>query len=148
MHQFASALVLILCVAALISGLIGEWVDALIIFGVVLINAIFGAVQEYKADQAIASLKKLSGLKAKVLRDGKESQIAAENLTLGDVIILDTGDKIPADTRIIESVNLQLQESILTGESVSVAKHSDPIEESSALADLKNMLFSGTVITQ
>lgn len=122
--------------------------DALIIFGVVLINAIFGAVQEYKADQAIASLKKLSGLKAKVLRDGKESQIAAENLTLGDVIILDTGDKIPADARIIESVNLQLQESILTGESVSVAKHSDPIEQSSVLADLKNMLFSGTVITQ
>lgn len=148
LHQFASALVLILCVAALISGLIGEWVDALIIFGVVLINAIFGAVQEYKADQAIASLKKLSGLKAKVLRDGKESQIAAENLTLGDVIILDTGDKIPADARIIESVNLQLQESILTGESVSVAKHSDPIEQSSVLADLKNMLFSGTVITQ
>ncbi len=128
LHQFTSALVLILLAATVVSASIGEVTDAAIILAVVVLNAVFGFIQEYKADKAIQSLKKMAGLKSKVLRDGKEHIIDASELTIGDVILLDTGDKIPADARIIEAINLELQESILTGESLSVAKHTESLE--------------------
>lgn len=147
-HQFTSALVLILIAATVVSASIGEVTDAAIILAVVVLNAIFGFIQEYKADKAIASLKKMAGLKSKVIREGKEHIIDASELTIGDVILLDTGDKIPADARIIEAVNLEVQESILTGESLSVAKHTEALETVGALWDTKNMVFSGTIVTK
>ena len=148
LEQFTSPLVIILVIAAIISWLIGEWVDAIIICGVVVLNALLGFFQEYKADKAIQSLKKMAGLKSKVLRDGKEILIEASELTIWDVILLEAGDKIPADARLFESVNLEVEEAILTGESLPVEKHIATIEETSTLADMKNMVFSGTMVTK
>lgn len=148
LHQFTSALVLILLAATVVSASIGEVTDAVIILAVVVLNAVFGFIQEYKADKAIQSLKKMAGLKSKVLRDGKEHIIDASELTIGDVILLDTGDKIPADARIIEAINLELQESILTGESLSVAKHTESLETVGSLWDTRNTVFSGTIVTK
>ena len=97
LEQFTSPLVIILIIAAIISWLIGEWVDAIIICGVVILNALLWFFQEYKADKAIQSLKKMAGLKSKVLRDGEELLIDASELTIWDVILLEAWDKIPAD---------------------------------------------------
>jgi len=123
LEQFTSPLVIILVIAAIISWLIGESVDAIIICGVVILNALLWFFQEYKADKAIQSLKKMAGLKSKVLRDGEEVLIEASELTIWDVILLEAGDKIPADARLFEAVNLEVEEAILTGESVPVEKH-------------------------
>ncbi len=148
LEQFTSPLVIILVIAAIISGLIGEWVDAIIICGVVILNALLGFFQEFKADKAIQSLKKMAGLKSKVLRDGEEVLIEASELTIWDVILLEAWDKIPADARLFEAVNLEVEEAILTGESVPVEKHIATIWETSVLADMKNMVFSGTIVTK
>ena len=149
LEQFTSPLVIILIIAALISWfLIKEYVDAIIIWAVVVLNALLGFFQEYKADKAIQSLKKMAGLKSKVLRDGEEVLIEASELTIWDVILLEAGDKIPADGRLFEAVNLEVEEAILTGESLPVEKHIATIEETSTLADMKNMVFSGTMITK
>lgn len=149
LEQFTSPLVIILIVAALISWLlIKEYIDAIIIWAVVVLNALLGFFQEYKADKAIQSLKKMAWLKSKVLRDGEEILIEASELTIGDVILLEAGDKIPADGRLFEAVNLEIEEAILTWESLPVEKHIATIEETSTLADMKNMIFSGTMITK
>ena len=148
LEQFTSPLVIILIIAAIISGLIGEWVDAIIICGVVILNALLGFFQEYKADKAIQSLKKMAGLKSKVLRNGQEMLVESSELTIWDVILLEAGDKIPADARLFEAVNLEVEEAILTGESVPVEKHIATIWETSILADMKNMVFSGTMVTK
>ena len=148
LSQFMSPLVIILIVAAIISSLIWEGVDAIIICGVVVLNALLGFFQEYKADKAIQSLKKMAGLKSKVLRDGEEVLVDASELTIWDVILLEAWDKIPADGRLFETVNLEVDEAILTWESVPVEKHIATIEETSTLADMKNMVFSGTMITK
>ena len=149
LQQFTSPLVIILIIAAAISGfVIKEYVDAIIIGAVVILNALLGFFQEYKADKAIQSLKKMAGLKAKVLRDGEETLVESSELTIWDVILLEAGDKIPADARLFEAVNLEVEEAILTGESVPVEKHIATIEETSTLADMKNMVFSGTMITK
>ncbi len=148
LSQFTSPLVIILVIAAVISGLIGEWVDAIIICGVVVLNALLGFFQEFKADKAIQSLKKMAGLKSKVLRDGQELLVESSELTIWDVILLEAGDKIPADARLFEAVNLEVEEAILTGESVPVEKHIATIWKTSVLADMKNMVFSGTMVTK
>ena len=149
MQQFTSPLVIILIIAAAISGLvIKEYVDAIIIGAVVVLNALLGFFQEYKADKAIQSLKKMAGLKSKVLRNGEEVLVEASELTIWDVILLEAGDKIPADARLFESVNLEVEEAILTGESLPVEKNIATIEETSTLADMKNMVFSGTMVTK
>ena len=148
LEQFTSPLVIILIIAAIVSSLIWEGVDAIIICGVVILNALLGFFQEYKADKAIQSLKKMAGLKSKVLRDGEEVLIEASELTVWDVILLEAGDKIPADGRLFEAVNLEVEEAILTGESLPVEKHIASIEATSTLADMKNMVFSGTMITK
>ena len=120
LSQFTSPLVIILVIAAVISGLIGEWVDAIIICGVVVLNALLGFFQEYKADKAIQSLKKMAGLKSKVLRDGEEVLVESSDLTIWDVILLEAWDKVPADARVLKSSNLLVDESPLTGESAPV----------------------------
>ena len=146
--QFSSALVIILMIAAIISFFIWEHVDAIIIMWVVFLNALLWFFQEYKADKAIQSLKKMAWLKSKVLRDWEEVLIESSELTLWDVILLEAGDKIPADARLFETVNLEVDESILTGESVPVEKQIATLDNISALADMKNMVFSGTLITK
>jgi len=149
LEQFTSPLVIILIIAAAVSGfVIKEYVDAIIIWAVVILNALLWFFQEYKADKAIQSLKKMAGLKSKVLRDGKEILVEANQLTIWDIVLLEAWDKIPADGRIFEAVNLEIDEAILTGESVPVEKHIATIEETSILADMKNMVFSGTIITK
>lgn len=148
LSQFSSALVIILLIAAAISFAIWEHTDAIIIFWVVILNAVLWFLQEYKADQAIQSLKKMAWLKSKVIREWEEKLVEANELTLWDIIILEAGDKIPADARLLEAVNLEVEESILTGESVPVEKNIKTLGEVSALWDMKNMVFSGTLVTK
>ena len=149
LSQFTSPLVIILIIAAAASYfLIWEKVDALIIRAVVILNALLWFFQEYKADKAIQSLKQMAWLKSKVLRNGKEVLVDARELTIWDVILLEAWDKIPADARLFEAVNLEVEEAILTWESVPVEKHITTIEQASALADIKNMVFNWTMITK
>jgi len=148
LSQFTSPLVIILIIAAIASFFIWEKLDAIIICGVVILNALLWFFQEYKADKAIQSLKKMAWLKSKVLRDWKEILIEANELTIWDIISLEAWDKIPADARVFEAINLELDESILTWESVPVEKHIMRIENATALADMKNMVFGWTIITK
>jgi P-type Ca2+ transporter type 2C len=145
--QFKSLLVAILFVAALISYVAGHVIDVYVILAVVLINAIIGFVQEIKAEQAVSALRKMMVQKARVVRQGKESVIPSRDLVPGDIIILEEGESIPADARIIESRNLQVTEASLTGESVPVSKNSETLPEDTPLADQKNMVFKSTFVT-
>ncbi|MBW2985019.1 calcium-translocating P-type ATPase, SERCA-type, partial [Candidatus Woesearchaeota archaeon] len=152
--QFKSPIVWVLIVAMVISLLIRivaadkeAGIDAIVIGFIIVVNAIFGFGQEYKAEKAIEALKKLASLKAIVIRDGEEKQIEAVRLVPGDIIILSTGEKIPADARLIELINLQTQEAALTGESLPVKKELNVFKKEASVADRKNMVFSGTVIT-
>lgn len=145
--QFNNMLIYILLIAGLISALLTEWVDAGVIFGVVLINAIIGFVQEGKAEKALESIRSMLSPKANVIRDAHQVSINAEEIVPGDIVALQAGDKVPADCRIVHSRNTRIDESILTGESVPVEKDSEPVEESAALGDRKSMAYSGTLVT-
>ncbi len=147
LRQFKSLLVYILLAAVIISFFLKEYVDAFVILGILLFNAIFGFIQEYRAEKSIAALKKLASLKAKVIRENTVHEIDARELVPGDIILLEEGDKIPADARVIESIHLKTQEAALTGESESIEKQTNSIEKTIALGDQKNMVFAGTVIT-
>ena len=146
LEQFVNPLVYILIIAIIISLAIQHFIDAYVILAIVILNAILGFTQEYKAEKVLELLKKMAAPHARVIRGGHTKVIEANKLVPGDILILETGDKIPADARIIESVNLRVNEAILTGESVPKDKITDPIKEDSALADQINMLFAGTVI--
>jgi len=145
--QFNSFIIYILLAATIISAVLGEWIDAAVIFMIIILNGVFGFIQENKAEKAIEALKRLASLKATVIRDGKTMKINSKDLVPGDVIILETGAKIPADARIIEAVNLKTLESSLTGESVPVRKENKVMKVKTQLADRINMVFSGTVVT-
>lgn len=153
LDQFKDFSIIVLIIAAIVSGIVGvsegEGItDTVIILIVVLVNAIIGVAQESKAEKSLEALQKLSDHASKVIRNGKMSVIPARELVPGDVVVLDTGDYIPADLRIIEAVNLKSQESSLTGESVPVEKFSDLIEEQEVgIGDRKNMLFSSSLVT-
>ncbi len=150
LKQFADVLIIILLIAAVVSLIVepSEWVDSLVIFIVVMLNAILGVTQESKAEKSLEALKKMSSPNCKVLRNGKVNQIPSNQLVVGDIILVEAGDFIPADARLIDAVNLQVDESALTGESLPVIKHVDAImEDTTALGDRKNMLFSSTFIT-
>ncbi|MFC1732983.1 calcium-translocating P-type ATPase, SERCA-type [candidate division KSB1 bacterium] len=147
LSQFSSPIVWILIGAIIISVIIGEKIDAIIISIILVINAIVGFIQEYKAEKAIEALKKMASLKAIVIRDGKEKEIDAIELVPGDIIILQTGEKIPADGRIIELANLQTQEAALTGESLPIKKEDGVYKKDLGIGDRKNLIYSGTVIT-
>jgi len=147
LEQFHSFVIYILIAALAISVFLGETVDAIVIGVILVLNAIFGFIQEYKAEKSIEALKKLASLKATVIRDGKEKEIDAKLLVPGDLIKLETGDKIPADSRLIEIVELQTQEAALTGESLPVKKELRILPEKTQLADRLNMIFSGTIVT-
>ncbi|NQV09039.1 calcium-translocating P-type ATPase, SERCA-type [Candidatus Woesearchaeota archaeon] len=145
LNQFKSVLVGILIAAMVISGLIGEIVDSIFIFVIIILNAIMGFIQEYKAEKSIEALKKLTSLKAKVIRDGKEIKIDAKNIVPGDILVLEEGDKIPADARLIEVNNFETQEASLTGESTTVRKNLNLLAKNIEVADQRNMVFSGTI---
>ncbi len=148
-NQFRDFMVLVLIGATLISALLGEYADVITILAIVLINCILGFLQEYRAEKSMAALKKLTAPKATVVRDGETCSIPARELVPGDLIILNAGDRVPADARIIETVNLEVEEATLTGESLPVRKNESAItEEKTELGDRTNMVYSGTAVTR
>jgi cation-transporting P-type ATPase F len=147
MLQFHQPLIYILLGATLVTVLLGEYIDAAVIFAVVLINSIIGYVQETKALKAIDALSKSMVLSATVRRDGKTIEIDGVNLVPGDIVVIQSGDKIPADIRLLKLRDLKIDESALTGESVSVEKSIATVEEEAILGDRTNMGFATTVVT-
>lgn len=145
--QFHQPLVYILLASAGVTTALREWVDAGVIFGVVLVNAIIGFIQEAKAVKAIEALSEAITSSATVLRDNERRQIPATELVPGDIVLLQSGDKVPADLRLLSSRELQIDESILTGESVPVQKLSGELREDTLLADRVNMAYSSTLVT-
>ena len=145
--QFNDVLIYVLLVAALVTGLIDHWLDAQIIFAVVLVNAVIGFLQEGKAEKALQSIRALLAPKASVIRNGRRISIAGDDLVPGDVVVLEAGARVPADVRLIEAKSLKVEEAILTGESVPVEKSTLPVGEDAALGDQTSMAFSGTHIT-
>lgn len=148
LHQFADLMIIILMGAAVLSGFLGDLTDTIIIIVIVILNAVVGFIQEYRAEKAMEALKNMTVAKAKVLRDGRTATIPSAEIVRGDMIILEAGDLIPADLRLVELSHLQVNESALTGESVAVDKQTSPIsEEDPAQGDLLNMAFKGTFVT-
>ncbi|MBE3582713.1 MAG: cation-translocating P-type ATPase [Limnochordaceae bacterium] len=173
--QLKEILVLILIGAAMISGVLGEWTDVVVILLIVVLNAILGVMQESRAEEALAALKKMSAPKARVIRNGQIQEIPARELVPGDLVRLETGDFVPADARLIEAVNLRIEESALTGESLPVEKDAKPLqsgqqvhgpytpsgntstaaasrtdkpgESQRGLGDYSNLVFSGTIVS-
>ncbi len=148
LNQFKSFIIYILIFAVILSFIIKEYTDASVILVILIFNAFFGFIQEYKAEKSIEALKKLAALKARVVRNGKIDEIDSKDLVPGDIVILEEGDKIPADARLIEAVSMRVLESSLTGESEPTSKNSDKLAGDLAIADRKNMVFSGTAITK
>lgn len=142
-RQFKGFIILVLIGAAVISGLLGEWVDSIAIIAIVLLNGIIGFIQEEKAEEAMAALKKLSAPAAKAVRDGALSVIPASLLVPGDIVVLESGDHIPADCRIIESSFLKVSEAALTGESHPIEKETGGLAEHLPIADRTNMAYLG-----
>ena len=147
--QFNDFMILILLAAAAISGFIGDVQDTIAILVIVCLNAIIGAVQAFKAERAVAALKKMAASKAKVIRDAAIKQIDADELVPGDIVILEAGNIVPADLRLLEAEGLQIDESTLTGESVPAAKQpSELTDKNHTLGDCSNIAFKSTVITR
>ena len=146
--QFTDFMILVLIAAAVISGIIGEPSDTIAIIVILLLNAILGFTQEYRAEKAMAALKKMSASNAVVLRDGQHVTLPASELVPGDIVLLEAGNVVPADLRVIEAARLKAEEAALTGESVPVEKHAGALhDERLPLGDRKNMLYKGTFIT-
>ncbi|MEA2056727.1 MAG: cation-translocating P-type ATPase, partial [Patescibacteria group bacterium] len=146
--QFSDILTLILVIAAAFSFFIGEKIDAIAIASILLINGLLGFVQEYKAEQSLEDLKHIETLTTVVLRNNKEREISAKDLVPGDIIFLSEGDRIPADARLLESHRLEVDESMLTGESTPTHKNTDIVSKNTALGDRFCMVFSGCVVTR
>lgn len=147
-RQFTSFIVIILFAAILISLLIGEKLDAVVISIILILNGVFGFIQEYKADKAIESLRKLTALKAKVIRDAREIEVDSRELVPGDIILLETGNKVPADARLLQIAALQIDEASLTGESTPSKKITELIKRGTSVNDQENMVFMGTIVTK
>ncbi len=150
--QFNSPVSWILLGAVLVSLVIGEALDAIVIGIILILNAALGFFQEARAEKAIEALQKMASLKAVVLRDGKEVEVDAGEIVPGDIVLLDAGDKIPADSRLVEEFELETQESALTGESTPVVKDAGVLPERESgrtpIAEMRNMVFSGPVVTR
>ena len=147
LEQFADFLVIILIISAIVSGALGDWESAAVILVVITMNAILGTVQTVKAEHSLNSLKALSAPMAKVIRDGAIREIPGREVTIGDEVLLDAGDFVPADGRLVESASLKVDESALTGESLGVEKITDAVEGEVPLGDRKDMVFSGSFVT-
>jgi P-type Ca2+ transporter type 2C len=147
-EQLSGIMVVILMISALISVILQEYTDAIVILIIVVLNALLGFTQEYRAEKAMAALKKMSVPHVRVRRDGRVQEISAQGLVPGDIFLLEAGGAVPADARLIENANLRVQESVLTGESEAVEKDIQPIaEENPPLGDRVNMLYMGTAAT-
>ncbi len=146
LKQFDSIVIWILIVATIISTFLGEIVDSLVIGIILVLIAVLGFVQEYRTEKAIEALKKMASLRATILRGGKKLEIDAKTLVPGDILLVESGNKVGADARILESANLKTQEAALTGESQPVCKNSEPLPEKITLAEMSNMLHSGTLV--
>lgn len=146
LEELINPIILILLIAMMFSFIVGELVDGLVILGIIAIDAIIGAVQSKRAQRIASSLSDMIKVKAKVLRDGKKELIDSNNLVVGDIVFLESGDKISADMRILECSNFTVDEALLTGESINVVKEPSPSKENSALGDRKCMAFSGSSV--
>ncbi len=147
LKHFNDVLIYILLAAVAVTALLGHWIDSGVILGVVVINAVIGFIQEGKAEQALEGIRKMLSLDAQVRRDGQWTHVDAELLVPGDVVRLRSGDRVPADVRLIETTNLQVEESALTGESLATHKHPAPVHEDAGVGDRASMAFSGTLVT-
>ncbi|MBA3060523.1 MAG: HAD-IC family P-type ATPase, partial [Nitrospirae bacterium] len=146
-HQFTSPLIYILLIAGVVTILLREYIDSGVIFAVVILNAIIGYIQEYKAEESVRALKKMVVPKARIIRDGKEKEINSEEVVPGDIVLLASGTKVPADIRLLHAIELKVDEAMLTGESVPAEKITLPIKEDRLTpGDQKNMVFMGTVV--
>ena len=153
LRQFLSPLIYVLLAAGIISLVsqffTGEehFIDAIVIFGVIILNAVVGTFQESQAEKAMEALLEMAAPKAKVRRNGNIETIPAREIVPGDIVLFEAGDKVPADVRLLESVNLKVNESALTGESVPVEKQIAPVPEDAIIAERVNMLFMSTIVT-
>jgi len=147
LYQFHNVLIYVLIIAAVITTVLQYWVDAGVIFGVVLINAIIGFIQEGKAENALRAIRQMLSPNAMVMRGGRQLTIPATCLVPGDIVLLQSGDKVPADLRLFRVKGLQVQEAALTGESIAVDKITDVVAEQAIIGDRRNMAFSGTIVT-
>ncbi|VVB53107.1 Potassium-transporting ATPase ATP-binding subunit [uncultured archaeon] len=147
LEQFNDLLIFILIAAAVVSGFLGEVLDTIVILAIVVLNAVFGFLQEYKAERSLEALRNMMAPEASVRRNGKEKRIPANQIVPGDILLIHAGDKIAADCRLVEAFDLKVDESSLTGESVPVAKQVDSLSESTSLADRSCMVYMGTIAT-
>lgn len=146
LRQFHNILIYVLVISGIITTFLGHFIDASVIFGVIILNAIFGFIQEGKAAKAIEAIREMLAPSANVIRDGKNDIIPAVALVPGDIVLIKSGDKIPADLRLLEAKNLQIQEAILTGESNAVEKTSTNVSPEAELGDRGSMAYSGTIV--
>lgn len=147
LDQFNNFLVIVLVVAAVVTVLLGEYIDAIAITVIIALNAVLGVIQESKAEQAIAGLKKMTAPHAQVIRSGRQTSIPGRELVVGDIVLLEAGNYVPADIRLLESINLKAEEASLTGESLPVSKDASVLLDGKVpLGDRKNSLFMGTII--
>lgn len=147
LRQFHNVLIYVLLGAAVFTALLADWVDAGVIIGVVLINALIGFTQEGKAEEAVDAIRKILSYEALVFRDGSKESVQVEDLVPGDVVFLQSGDKVPADMRLLHSKDLRVEEALLTGESVPVDKSVEPVAADAPLGDRSSMAFSGTMVS-
>ncbi|MDD2373898.1 MAG: cation-translocating P-type ATPase [Eubacteriales bacterium] len=146
--QFKDVMVLILIAASVLSAFLGDYIEAAVILAIVVINAVLGLVQEGRAEKALEALKKMSSPQAKVKRDGAINQVDSSQIVLGDIVVIEAGDLVPADIRLVESQSLKAEEASLTGESLAVEKQAaELLQEDAGIGDRSNMLFMGTAIT-
>jgi len=148
LDQFKDFMILVLIAAAIVSGIIGEPKDTVVILVIVILNAVIGFVQEYRAEKAIEALKMMAAQVATVIRDGEPTSIPAHEIVPGDIVLLEAGNIAPADIRLIEVAHLKIDESSLTGESVPVEKHTNPLQDKMMpLGDRKNIAYKGTIVS-
>jgi magnesium-transporting ATPase (P-type) len=147
-RQFNNLLLIVLMAAAAVTAAMGHWVDSGVIAAAVLLNAVVGFIQEGKAERSLQAIRRLLSPRAVVVRDGRQQDVDAADLVPGDVVLLASGDSLPADVRLLQAHNLHVDESVLTGESVPVAKHDDPVDAGAAIGDRRCMGYAGTLVTQ
>jgi magnesium-transporting ATPase (P-type) len=145
--QFDNVLIYVLLAAAAVTVALAHWVDTAVILGVVVINAVLGYIQEGKAEQALDAIRKMLSPQAIVVRDGQRITVSAEELVPGDLVFLQSGDRVPADLRLVHAKGLQVQEAALTGESLPVEKRTEPVSAEASLGDRASMVYSGTLVT-
>ncbi len=145
--HFNDVLIYVLLAAAVLTAVMGHWVDTLVILGVAVINALIGHIQESNAEKSLKSIRNMLSSEARVIRNGNHETIPTTEIVPGDIIVLRAGDRIPADMRLIEAHNLRVEEAILTGESTVVDKHTNPLSGELPLGDRTNLVFSGTTVS-